>query len=94
MRSYRYKRHRAHDGITAHCVGGEHYWGGWYPIRFSKMRHEYYKAKHYYWWSTVHRWDWRFTNDCDRENFVVSNMEYTKWRCADPYEMLNFNHDY
>lgn len=87
MRSYRYKRYRAHDGIQAHNYG-EHYWGGWYPIRSPEMRHEYYKAKHYPWWSTVHRWDWRFTNDYDSENFVISNMEYTKWRQCRPYEVF------
>lgn len=94
MRSYRYKRHRAHDGITAHCIGKEHYWGGWYPIRSPEMRNEYYKVKHYHWWTTVHRWDWRFINSYDKENFVFSNMEYTKWRICKPYEMLNLNHDY
>lgn len=94
MRSYRYKRHRAHDGITAHCIGKEHYWGGWYPICFPEMRNEYYKAKHYQWWTTVHRWGWRFTNSYDKDNYIFSNREYTKWRKCIPYTMLNQNHDY
>lgn len=94
MRSYRYKRRRAQDPIVTHDIGHQRMWGGWYPLRLPNTRRVYYKTKHYEWWSTVHRWGYRFVSQYDKENYVFSNMEYTKWRRARPYEMWNCNHDY
>ncbi len=98
MRSQRYKyvRHCATACLHAHRAGwhvytyycmqtvGDHQWRG----------DMIYKLKNYYWWTKVHRWDWRFTNDTDRADFIISNMEYTKRRIGRKYEMYNMNHKY
>lgn len=98
MRSQRYKyvRHCASDCLNTHIAG-------WhisyiYPMQ-RKSDHKYrgeqfYKMKNYDWWTTVNRWDWRFTDKTSKEDFVFSNMEYTKWRKGHIYEMHNLNHEY
>ena len=96
MRSQRYKyvRHCATDCLHAHKAG----WHVWSCYPMQKIDdHQWhgdmlYKIKHYYWWTTIHRWDWRFTNN--KQNFTISNMEYTKWRKGPKYEMYNLNHEY
>ena len=98
MRSnrYKYRRHCATDCLYAHKAG----WHTWYIYPMQKVDdHQwrgdmFYKMKHYEQWHNVHRWDWRFTNNFDRENFTFSNMEYTKWRIGIKYEMGNLNHEY
>ena len=99
MRSYRYKyrRHCATDCLHAHDRAGWHVYTCYCMQKVSD--HQWrgdmiYKLKNYHWWTTVHRWDWRFTNDVDRADFVISNMEYTKWRIGPKYEMYNMNHEY
>ena len=99
LRSQRYKyvRHCATDCLIAHVKAGWNIWT-YYPMQ-SVDNHQFrgdqfYKIKNYEWWTTVHRWDWRFTNSFDKENYVFSNMEYTKWRKGRQYEMHNLNHEY
>ena len=98
MRGYRYKfqRHCATDCLHFHKAGWH---TGYYYYMQSKDDHQWrgdmpYKMRNYYWWTTVHRWDWRFTDNIDKEDFVFSNMKYTKWRKGPVYEMYNLNHEY
>ena len=97
MRSQRYKyvRHCATDCLHAHEKGGWHVYTFYCMQRVS--HHQWrgdmiYKIKNYHWWTTIHRWDLRLTNDIDRVDF--SNMKYTKWRICRKYEMHNMNHEY
>ena len=85
MRSRRYKLHRAHDALSAHHHGFNIY-GSWYPFQCG---HDnlHYEMKHYDWWSSVHRWIYRFVTDYDAKNHVYSNMKLCKIRRGYRYNM-------
>ena len=91
MRSQRYKyvRYCASDSLVAHDKAGFHVQAGWYPMLMKDglKPMEIYKWRNQRWIHTVDRWDWRFTSDYDKENFTISNMEYTKKRCSTKYEL-------
>lgn len=92
MRSQRYKyvRHCASDCLIAHTRAGYHTYGGSYSMLTRGKCYlkpmEIYRWRNQRWWWTVHRWDWRFISS--------DIIGYTKWRCADKYEMHNFNYEY
>jgi hypothetical protein len=85
MRSWRYKQRRAHDAVTAHNYGWNIY-GGSYAMQQNHMD-LFYQIKHYDWWSSVHRWMYRFVTDYDAKNYVYSNMELCKIRRGYRYDM-------
>lgn len=97
MRSqrYKYKRHCASDSLLVHKVGW-HIHAGYYPMpsKDGLTSMEVYRCKNQRWWNIVNRWDWRFVTKYDKNNYVFSNMEYTKKRTCDEYILYNYNHEY
>lgn len=98
MRSQRHKymRHCASDSLVAHDKAGFHVQAGWYPMKSKDglTSMEIYQWRNQRWWHTVNRWDWRFTNQYDKDNYIFSNMEYIKWRKCNEYIFCNYNHEY
>lgn len=85
MRSWRYKQRRAHDAVTAHDYGWSIY-GGSYDMQQHHMD-LFYQIKHNYWWDSVCRYAYCFTNPLDAINKVYSNMKNIKVRRSIKYEM-------
>lgn len=91
MRSRRYKRHRAADGISAH-VTGWHIYGSWYPMNVFDGGDFFYHIKHMEWWESINRYVYKFVTDYDAKNYIFSNMELCKHRKGKgEYPMCN-NH--